>query len=290
MSPDLNQKFSDFFSESQLLALYEKAMAEDGAFDDITTGLTIPSHYQGIGKIRAKSELVLAGLEAASRFFSFFDPDVSIKMLRHDTDHLAPMEVAATVSGNVHTLLAVERSALNLLQHLCGIATLTAEFVDQIEGTEAKILDTRKTVPGLRGLAKYAVYCGGGQNHRIGLHDAILIKDNHIAAAGGVGKAVLAAGAGTGNHRFIEVEVSDIRQLEEAMDAGANRAMLDNMSVQQMTQCVKRASGRIELEASGNVAIDNVQAIAITGVDFISVGAITHSAPAADLNMKIEPQ
>lgn len=290
MSPNSKQHFSLFFPESQLKDLYAHTICEDGALDDITTKCTVPPHYQGIGKIRAKSDLVLAGLDAATRFFSFFDPEISIEILHQDGEKLSPMKVAATIRGRVHSLLAVERSALNLLQHLCGIATLTAKFVEEVRETNAKILDTRKTIPGLRGLAKYAVHCGGGHNHRVGLNDAILIKDNHVAAAGGVGKAVLAARSTIGEEKFIEVEVGDLRQLEEAMDAGADRAMLDNMPLEQMALCVNKAAGRIELEASGNVSFSNVRSIAMTGVDFISIGALTHSAPAADLNMKIEPK
>ncbi len=280
---------SKYISDEELRLLFDRAMTEDGARKDITTLLTVPETAHGVGIIRAKENLVLAGLLPACRFFQFFDPDVIIEVLATDGDRLKAGDAAARIEGSQHTLLAVERSALNLLQHLSGIASLTARFVQTVEGTKTKVLDTRKTVPGLRNLAKYAVFCGGGTNHRVGLHDAVLIKDNHVAAAGGVGKAVLLAHSKGKADLFVEVEVRTVQELEEAIDGGANRALLDNMTIQQMEQCVERAGGRIELEASGNVTLESIREIAQTGVNFISSGALTHSAPAADLNMKIEP-
>jgi len=185
--------------------------------------------------------------------------------------------------------LSGERVALNFLGHLSGIATLTAAYAAKIAHTKAKITDTRKTTPGLRALEKYAVRCGGGVNHRFGLDDAVLIKDNHAAAAKGVGQAVMKARIESGKNLFIEAEVRNARQLEECIDAGADRALLDNMTPEQLAECVRIADRRIELEASGNVNLGTVAKIAATGVDYISAGALTHSAPAADLNMKIAP-
>ena len=282
--------FYDFFDESKLKDLFARSVDEDGAHRDITSQLVIPSEMQGIGRIMAKQDLVLAGIEPATRFFVYFDSEIRVEIKIEDGMQMSVGDVAATVEGSMRTLLAIERSSLNLLQYLSGIASLTAQFVERVKGTKARILDTRKTIPGMRGLEKYAVHCGGGQNHRLGLHDAILIKDNHIAAAGGVGKAVLRAKIEGGLDRFVEVEVKDIAQLEQALDAHADRALLDNMTPDQLAGCVERAAGRIELEASGNVTLDNIGRIARTGVDFISIGALTHSAPAVDINMKIEPK
>ena len=281
--------FSDYIPESELKDLFERAIAEDGARDDITSRLTISKNLQGIGRIMAKQPLVLAGLDAATHFFTLFEPSMEVSHSAQDGQKVAGGDFVATIRGSVRVLLAVERCALNLLQHLCGIATFTALFVDQTRGTDAKILDTRKTIPGLRRLTKYAVHCGGGNNHRIGLSDAVLIKDNHIAAAGGVGQAVRQIHETSDRKRFVEVEVSDLSQLHSAMEANADRALLDNMNLDLLRRCVLAAKGRIELEASGGVTINSVRQIAQTGVDFISVGALTHSAPAADLNMKIVP-
>ena len=280
---------SSFISPEALQDLIDRALDEDGARNDLTTRFTVEPKQRGIGRIRAKQSLVLSGLEAATLFFLRLDADIRVEVLARDTDRMSAGDVAATFEGALGALLAAERSALNLLQHLSGIATLTARFADRIADTSARILDTRKTIPGLRCLEKYAVHCGGGHNHRMGLHDAVLIKDNHAAAAGSVGQAVLKARVEGGADLFIEVEVGDLAQLEQAMDAGANRALLDNMDPNQLRRCVQRSQGRIELEASGNVSYENVRDIALSGVDFISIGALTHSAPAADLNMKIEP-
>ncbi len=281
---------NEFINKNRLLALFDLCMEEDGAKNDHTSNLTIPKNAKAKGVIKAKEDLRLAGLEAGLAFFSFFDSDIIIKTFYNDGDSLKPQDVAATITGATRTLLAVERSALNLLQHLSGIATQTALYVRQTKGTAAKVLDTRKTIPGLRRLEKFAVHCGGGYNHRMGLSDAILIKDNHVLQAGGVGKGVLRVKSSEeGVALFIEVEVSNMRELEEALDSGADRALLDNMTPDEISKCVKRASGRIELEASGNINLDNIRDFALTGVDYISCGALTHSAKAVDLNMKIEP-
>lgn len=277
----------DFCDPSELKNLFDLCISEDGARQDVTTLATIEKGRNGMGAIMAKEDLVLSGIEAATIFFKWFNPEMTIEILAKDGQTLHAGDVAAQVTGSVHLLLAVERSALNLLQHLSGIATLTRRFVDEIKGTKATVLDTRKTIPGLRKLAKYAVYCGGGRNHRLGLNDAILIKDNHVTAAGSVGQAVIAARLNSPSDMMIEVEVSNLRELEEAMDAGAHRALLDNMSLDEMTECVNQAKGRIVLEASGNVTLKTIREIALTGVDFISSGALTHSSGAADLNMKI---
>jgi nicotinate-nucleotide pyrophosphorylase (carboxylating) len=279
-----------YISETEIGELYERAIEEDGALDDVTSRLTIPPGARAVGTLRAKQTLILSGIEVAARFFRLYDTALTIEILSTDGTELLAGSPVATITGSAHSLLAVERSALNLLQHLCGIATLTGEFVKTVVGTKAKILDTRKTIPGFRRLEKYAVACGGGVNHRLGLHDAILIKDNHAVAAGGVGKAVLAVKTGADRPMFTEVEVSDPRGLEEAIDAGADRALLDNMELAMIRHCVELAGERIELEVSGNVDLETVGSIAQTGVDFISIGRLTHSAPAADLNMKIVPE
>ena len=285
----MNKTVYDFVSEASIRRLFDDAIDEDGARSDLTSLYTIDENARGIARIRAKQELVLCGIDAAALFFKWFDPTAQFEKLRNDGDVLVKGDVAATITGSMRTLLAVERSALNLLQHLSGIATKTGAFVSLISGTGAKMLDTRKTLPGYRMLQKYAVYCGGGENHRLGLHDAVLIKDNHVESAGGVGRAVILARTKGGPDLFIEVEVRTPQELEEAMDAGADRALLDNMSPEVMRRCVGMAKGRISTEASGNVDIGNVAEIAATGVDYISSGALTHSPKAADLNMKIEP-
>jgi len=283
----MTKSLNDFMDQNALFDLFNTALSEDGAKNDITSDLTIPGQLQGVGKIMAKQQLTLCGITAAESFFDWFDPSLTFTQLKTDGQSLNPGDIAAKVTGPVKSLLAVERIALNLLQHLCGIATLASVYAKKIQGSGARVLDTRKTIPGLRGLEKYAVYCGGGTNHRFGLNDAVLIKDNHITACGSVSDAILKAKTGTKGEMFIEVEISDPLDLETAIDAGADRALLDNMTLDQLALCVKRGKGKIELEASGNVNLETISDIANTGVDFISVGRLTHSAPAADLNMKI---
>jgi nicotinate-nucleotide pyrophosphorylase (carboxylating) len=263
------------------------ALAEDlGAAGDITSAATIPAGAQATAIFGARQPGVLAGLPIAEATLRAVDPSTRFEYILHDGDRIAAGAIAARVSGNARAILAAERVALNYLCHLSGIATAAAALVDRIKHTKVVILDTRKTTPGLRAFEKYAVTCGGGHNHRFGLYDAILIKDNHIAVAGGVANAIRAARAHAPGVK-LEVEVGSLAQLDEALAGKADIVMLDNMSLADMGAVVKRAGGRAVLEASGNVTLATVTAIAETGVDFISSGWITHSAPALDLGLDV---
>ena len=263
------------------------ALAEDlGAAGDITSAATIPADAQATATFGTRKAGTLAGLPIAQVVFRAVDPTVSFVAMRHDGDRLAPGDVVARVAGNARAVLAAERVALNYLCHLSGIATATAALVDRVKGTRAVILDTRKTTPGLRAFEKYAVACGGGTNHRFGLYDAILIKDNHIAVAGGVAKAIRAARAHAPGVK-LEIEVASLAELAEAMAEKPDIVLLDNMSVADMRQAVAYVGGRAKLEASGSVTLDTIAAIAETGVDYISSGSITHSAPALDLGLDV---
>jgi nicotinate-nucleotide pyrophosphorylase (carboxylating) len=261
-------------------------LAEDLGTGDLTSEATIAASARAKAAIRAKQDLVLAGLPIAREVFHRIDPRVRFAALAGDGDFVPRGAVVARVSGRTRSLLAGERTALNALQHLSGIATLTRRYVLAVAGTRAKVLDTRKTTPGLRLAEKYAVACGGGTNHRVGLFDAVLIKDNHVRAAGGIVSAIEAA-ARRVPRRAIEVEVGTLSELREALAAGAGIVLLDNMPLARMRRAVAIAGGRALLEASGNVTLARVRAIAATGVDRISIGALTHSAPAADLHMKL---
>jgi nicotinate-nucleotide pyrophosphorylase (carboxylating) len=259
----------------------------DAALDTlIRSALAEDLGPSGAAEIRAKSPLVLAGLEAARRTFHALDPDLRFRAPARDGDHLGPGDTAAAMEGDLRAILAGERTALNFLQRLSGVATLTARFVEAVQGTRARILDTRKTAPGWRQLDKYAVRCGGGTNHRMGLYDAILIKENHLRVAGGAAKAVDRARRGA-PEMPLEVEVRTIDELEAALAAGAGRILLDNMDPSRLREAVRRAGGLVPLEASGGITLENVRAVAESGVDFISIGALTHSAPAADLSLAI---
>jgi nicotinate-nucleotide pyrophosphorylase (carboxylating) len=268
--------------------LIDEALLEDIGHGDVTSEAVIPKESSSMAEIMAKQDLVLAGVPIAREVFRTLDPQVQFTPLADDGSRVKSGSVIATVQGRTRTLLAGERVALNLMQHLSGIATATARFADALKGSHAEILDTRKTLPGLRALEKYAVRMGGGRNHRFGLYDGILIKDNHIKAAGGISNAI--AGMGRKVHPLlkIEVEVKTLDEVREAMAAGATMIMLDNMTPALMKQAVDIVGGRIPVEASGNVTLDNVRAISETGVDFISSGSLTHSAPAADISMKIK--
>jgi len=268
--------------------LIEEALFEDIGPGDITSEAVIPDEASSTAEIIAKQDLVLAGVLIAREVFRKLDPWVQFTPLAHDGSRVQSGSIIAQVQGRTRMLLAGERVALNLMQHLSGIATTTARYVDALKGSRAEILDTRKTLPGLRALEKYAVRMGGGRNHRFGLYDGILIKDNHIKAAGGIIKAM--AGIRKKVHPLlkIEVEVKTLDEVREAMAAGATMILLDNMSPALMKQAVGIVGERILVEASGNVTLDNVKAIAETGVDFISSGSLTHSAPAADISMKIK--
>ncbi|NRG19743.1 carboxylating nicotinate-nucleotide diphosphorylase [Rhizobiales bacterium] len=265
------------------------ALLEDwGRAGDITSEATIPAKANANAVIAARQPGRLAGLDLAAAAFRLTDADVQFSPELSDGTKLAPGDVVARIEGPARAVLSAERVALNFMGHLSGIATATAAFADLISHTKASIVCTRKTTPGLRAFEKYAVRCGGGANHRFGLDDAILIKDNHIAVAGGVSQAIEGAKAFAGHLVKIEVEVDTLDQLEEALRAKPDVVMLDNMPPEVLRQAVEIAGGKVLLEASGGVNLDTVKAIAETGVDLISIGAITHSAPVLDLGLDIE--
>ncbi len=262
-----------------------RVLAEDlGEGGDVTSRATIAADARFTAELAAREEMVVAGLDLAEAFFQAMDRHVAVRRLVTDGDMVEDGAVLMRLSGNARAMLSAERSALNTIQHLCGIATLTRRYVDRIAGTGAKLLDTRKTLPGLRLPEKYAARMGGAHNHRLRLDDGVLIKDNHIAVAGGIGAAVQAAkDAATGLQ--VQVEVDRVDQIEEALSAGADRLLLDNMDPETLRQAVAVVGARVPLEASGGVRLETIRAIAETGVDFISVGRITQSAPAVDIGM-----
>lgn len=265
------------------------ALLEDwGRAGDITSQATLPATAQATAVIAARKPGVLAGLALAESAFRQTDTDLTFTPVLKDGSRLSPTDVVARIGGPARALLAAERVALNYLGHLSGIATATASFADLIAHTRADIVCTRKTTPGLRAFEKYAVKCGGGANHRFGLDDAILIKDNHIAVAGGVARAIEAARAFAGHLVKIEVEVDTLEQLHEALAAGPDVVMLDNMPPDTLKKAVAIADGKVPLEASGGIELDTVKAVAEAGVDLISSGWITHSAPVLDLGLDIE--
>jgi nicotinate-nucleotide pyrophosphorylase (carboxylating) len=267
--------------------IIRNALAEDIGDGDVTTLNTIPEGSLVEGEFLAKEPGVVAGLAVVHEVFRQLDPRVEVIDLLADGDSVAAGQVIATIRGPGRAVLMGERVALNFLQRMSGIATMTRRYVDAIEGTGAVMLDTRKTVPGLRVLDKWAVRLGGGQNHRFGLYDMAMIKDNHIAAVGGLAEAVLRVRAGDPRQRPIEVEVTNLDQLREAVELPVDRILLDNMTLEQMRAAARTAAGRIPLEASGNVTLDTVGAIAATGVDFISSGALTHSVKALDISLDL---
>ena len=271
----------------QLDAIIRPALAEDVGDGDVTTLNTIPPDAAYTGDFLVKAPGVIAGLRVAARVFTALDPTVQFRALAADGARVSHGDIVATVTGSGRAILSGERVALNLLQRMSGIATATRRYVDAVAGTHAVILDTRKTAPGLRLLDKWAVRLGGGRNHRIGLYDMALIKDNHIAAVGSITEAVRRVRAGDPRQRPIEVEVTNLDQLREALALPIDRIMLDNMSHEMMRAAVSLAAGKIPLEASGNVNLDTVAAIAATGVDFISVGALTHSVKALDVSLDL---
>jgi len=273
--------------------LVRRALREDIGSGDITTRLTIPRTALASARVVARQDGVCAGIGICARVFQTVDrpvgrerPTHCVRFSRQTTDGCSfrAGETLATVSGPAQAVLTAERTALNFLQRLCGVATLTRSYVDAVQGTRARIMDTRKTTPGWRELEKYAVRCGGGMNHRLGLYDMVLVKDNHIAAAGGIAAALERCRR---VKRPVEIEVRSIGELREALAAGAKRVLLDNMSLAQMRRAVETAGGRALLEASGGVTLGRVRRIAATGVDFISVGALTHSAPAVDIALEV---
>jgi nicotinate-nucleotide pyrophosphorylase (carboxylating) len=274
------------FPDHLISAALDAAFAEDlGLAGDITTNAIIAADSDSRGVIAARAPGRIAGLPIAEAAFRRLDPALEFNIAIPDGADAEAGATVAEISGNTRAMLTAERVALNFLSHLSGIATHTRAFAQAIEGTNARICCTRKTTPGLRGLEKYAVRMGGGVNHRFGLFDAVLIKDNHIAAAGGIGPAIELARRGAGHLVKIEVEVDRLEQLEEALRHRIDAALLDNMSLDELRKAVAMAGGRIVLEASGGVTLDRVRAIAKTGVDLISSGALTHSSPVLDLGL-----
>jgi len=266
-----------------ILNAIRRALKEDIGRGDATTNAIVPLEARMKGRIVAKQDGIIAGLDTARAAYQLLDSDVDFAAQVEDGSRVTRGGILALVSGRARSLLTAERTALNFLGRMSGIATLTRQFVDAVAGTRAVILDTRKTAPGLRAVDKLAVKLGGGGNHRIGLYDMILIKDNHIDYAGGIEEAVRRARAARSGLP-IEVEARTLGDLKIALQLGVERILLDNMSVEEMTEAVRLTNGRAKLEASGNVTMENVRQIAETGVDFISVGALTHSAKAFDVN------
>ena len=299
------------WKSSRIDALLEQALVEDQAAKDATTRLTIDPDLRATASILAREEMVVSGLGAVPRFLEIYarlDPrpaaQTRFEVVHHpqmfDGVRVHKGQVLAVIRHNAGVLLSCERVILNLLQHLSGIATLTRRYVDEIAGTHARVLDTRKTVPGMRALEKYAVQCGGGTNHRIDLASGILIKNNHIALGGGLKAALTSALKNRRQNQRVQVEVRSQQELEDALECGAEAILLDNMTPEQVHQSVERVQAavaghtdaggnpwRIPTEASGGIVLENIRAYAETGVDFISVGALTHSAKAADISMRI---
>jgi nicotinate-nucleotide pyrophosphorylase (carboxylating) len=268
--------------------LIELALREDLSLGDLTSEATVPPDRQAAATMLAKQDGVISGMETARAVFTRIDPTVRFEALVADGDRVTRGTRLAVISGNARSILASERTALNLIQRLSGIATITAEYVAQVAGTNATVVDTRKTTPGMRYLEKAAVRHGGGANHRYNLGDAVLIKDNHLAAIGGkrpIYDAVLAAKARAPHTSKVEVEVIDLAGVQEALDAGADIIMLDNMSPDQMRAAVELIDHRALVEASGGITLETLAEVAATGVDLISVGALTHSAPSLDISL-----
>jgi nicotinate-nucleotide pyrophosphorylase (carboxylating) len=281
-------------SDEQIDSIIDLALAEDISHGDITSQGLIPPELQGKASLLAKAEGIIAGGEVAKRVFLKVDPSLKVELLIQDGARVKPGDIVATIFGNVISILKAERVALNFLQRLSGIASHTAQFIAKTKGLKVKITDTRKTTPALRWLEKYAVRIGGGQNHRFHLGDGILIKDNHLAALRALGmniKDIVAKAkqnAPTGVK--VEVEASTIQEALDAAEAGADIIMLDNMSPDEMRRVVNSVPSQVKIEASGGITLDNVRTVAMTGVDFISVGALTHSTKALDISLELEPQ
>lgn len=279
-----------------LATLVRSALAEDLGPGDWTTLWTVPDGRRGGARVVAKEALVVAGTAAMEEVFRQVEPAVEVEVVLPGGAGAEPDDTVVRLEGPLRAILTGERTALNFLARLSGIATLTRRYVDAVEGTGARVVDTRKTTPGWRVLEKAAVRAGGGANHRMGLHDMVMIKDNHIAAAGGIGPAIRRVREANDRRLPVEVEVTDLEELEEVLDhldAGVGRVLLDNMAPELLRRCVERvrevpAPRRPELEASGNVTLHTIREVAGTGVDLVSVGALTHSAPAADLSLRVE--
>jgi nicotinate-nucleotide pyrophosphorylase (carboxylating) len=268
-----------------------EALAEDlGMGGDITTEATVPAGTRASGVIAARKAGTVAGVQLAAAAFKTIDPFVEFEVVVGDGDRVEAGGTIARVAGDARALLTAERTALNFLGRLSGIATLTSRYVSAVAGTRARIVDTRKTTPGQRALEKFAVRCGGGVNHRFGLFDAVLIKDNHIVAAGGVGAALQRARAHAGHMVKVEIEVTSLDELDDALQLDPDAVLLDNMPPELLKAAVAEVAGRVVTEASGGVSLETVRAIAETGVDHISVGALTHSAPVLDIGLDFNPQ
>jgi nicotinate-nucleotide pyrophosphorylase (carboxylating) len=268
--------------------IIDYALREDIGSGDITTNSIIPIDLQSTATMTAKSTGIIAGITVAEYIFKLLDPNITLKAFVQDGQSVNKGELILEITGSYRTLLTGERLALNFMQRMSGIATMTHNCVKELIGTKAQILDTRKTAPGLRLLDKYAVRMGGGTNHRIGLYDMVLLKDNHIKIAGGITNAIAQVKKHNIKSLKIEVETTTIDQVQEALTQGADIIMLDNMSTQMMTQCVKLIGDQAKIEASGNMTIERLKEVAKTGIDFISIGALTHSVIAFDISMNIE--
>jgi nicotinate-nucleotide pyrophosphorylase (carboxylating) len=279
--------FVNQLDEASLVELVERSLREDVGGGDVTSKATVPAGTRARARIVQKAGGVIYGVEPAVLAFALLDGGVAVEERGLEGEWREAGALVLVVSGDARALLSGERTALNFLAHLSGIATATARAVSALQGTGARVLDTRKTTPGLRLLEKAAVAAGGGTNHRVGLFDAVLIKENHIAVAGGIGAAVAAARERAGG-LLLEVEVRNPGEIDEALAAGAPRLLLDNMSVGELAAAVAQVGGRAQLEASGGVTLETLRAVGATGVDFVSMGALTHSAPALDLSLSME--
>ena len=268
--------------------LIRLALDEDVGPGNRTAEAVVPAGQRGSGLVFAKESLVVSGVSAAARVFRALDPECALEALREEGAAAGPGDGVLRVTGSLRAILTGERTALNLLQRLCGIATLTKTYAAALAGTKTRLLDTRKTTPGMRELEKAAVRAGGGKNHRGALFDGILVKDNHAAAAGGIGEAVRRARAAAHPLLLIEAEVSTPAQIEEALEAGAQMLLLDNLGDSELRQAVAQVRGRVPLEASGGMTLDRLPRVAATGVDYVSVGALTHSSPSVDLSLLVE--
>jgi len=275
-------------SFDDLLGIIKRALEEDVGKGDVTTNCIVPAAQSFHGEIWAKEDGIIAGLEVARQTFAYLDSRVDFSLLVADGERVENGQLIARLSGPGRALLSGERVALNFMQRMSGIATLTRQFLERVKGPRAKILDTRKTAPGLRLLDKWAVRLGGGMNHRHGLYDMVLIKENHIAVAGSISEAVKRVRQNDSRSLPIEVEVKTLSELEEAIKLKVDRILLDNMPVSELRKAVELCRSRIPLEASGNVRLENVRTIAETGVDFISVGALTHSVKALDISLLLK--
>lgn len=274
--------------EIQLEPIVTRALAEDWGFGDWTTDLCVPADKQSRARIITREDIIVSGVDVVRAVFAKVDSSVRIDAKAQNGSRLKANDVIVEISGNARSILKAERVALNFLGRMCGVATTTRSFVDQLHGTKCQLLDTRKTTPGLRLLEKAATVTGGARSHRIGLCDGVIVKENHIRAAGGIKPAVSRLLESLPPTLKIEVETTNLDEVQEALDAGADIIMLDNMAVSEMTLAVRTVRGRVKLEASGGVKLDTVKTIAETGVDFISTGSIVHSSRWADLSLQFE--